>query len=163
MRKPNRRKAICHPDKPHAAKGYCSACYAKWLKEQNPEYAANQKANRKEWLLENPDYEKGYKKEEIARKGGPEYQRRLDLKKLYGITTEYYDRMLESQDGRCAICKQPPSGKRKSLCVDHCHETGEIRGLLCLACNWGLGYFKDSVENLHQAVSYLQQTKGSGN
>jgi len=70
MRKPNRRKAKCHPDRPHASRGYCGSCYAKWLKENNPQFAVNQAAVRKKWIENNPDYERTYKQQELKRKGG---------------------------------------------------------------------------------------------
>lgn len=67
--------------------------------------------------------------------------------------------LLEQQNGRCAICKtKDPSSRRKSssyFCVDHCHFTGKVRGLLCSPCNSALGFFKDKKENLLEAISYL--------
>lgn len=56
----------------------------------------------------------------------------------------------------CKICNQSCSSGYK-LSVDHCHLTGEIRGLLCLRCNKGLGYFKDNPEFLSKAIKYLGQ------
>jgi hypothetical protein len=53
----------------------------------------------------------------------------------------------------CAICRQPSVGQR--LSIDHCHETGIVRGLLCSPCNLGLGSFRDSVERLESAIRYL--------
>lgn len=158
MRK-NKTKAKCHPDKSHAARGFCASCYAKWLKSNNPEFAESQRKSRKEWLAKNPDYERNYKNEEIKKKGGSAYQRKLDLKKNYGLTVEQYDKMVVDQGGLCAICGKTPSGKRKLLCVDHCHRSGQIRGLLCLSCNCGLGYFKDSVDLLKKAVVYLEKSE----
>jgi len=64
--------------------------------------------------------------------------------------------MLKEQGGGCAICGETKPLKGKNyLCVDHCHETGEVRGILCHACNTGLGKFKDSPELLHTAINYL--------
>ena len=77
------------------------------------------------------------------------------LQHKYGLTLDEYRRMVEAQDGRCAICRAPPPcGKR--LYVDHCHESGRVRGLLCNNCNRGLGCFKDSPEFLLAAKDYLQ-------
>lgn len=59
--------------------------------------------------------------------------RRARLKRLFGITWEQYDQMLSSQGGVCALCGDPPKGKR--LAVDHDHKTGKVRGLLCSFCN----------------------------
>jgi hypothetical protein len=63
-------------------------------------------------------------------------------------------KLFEEQNGCCAICKEPESRDRE-LALDHCHDTGEIRGLLCSACNTGIGLFKDSPERLVAASEYL--------
>jgi hypothetical protein len=76
------------------------------------------------------------------------------FKNLYGITQEDYREMNEKQSGRCAICQTIPE---KRLVVDHCHNTGRVRGLLCYDCNHGLGKFRDNVEFLLEAASYLQK------
>ena len=75
----------------------------------------------------------------------------------YGITNADYEEMLTAQRGLCKICGNPSTGKGKyRLSVDHCHETGKVRGLLCLLCNSGLGKFKDSPSLLDRAISYLE-------
>jgi hypothetical protein len=85
------------------------------------------------------------------------------LKSRYGITLIEYKEMLEQQNGVCAICGEPETAKKRNsdeprlLAVDHDHETGEIRGLLCTGCNQGLGSFRDSVYNLNAAARYLLQ------
>lgn len=73
--------------------------------------------------------------------------------RLYGLTEDEYQAMLGVQDGRCAMCGQ--SMKRPH--VDHDHETGKVRGLLCKGCNTGLGQFNDSIDSLLDAVAYLQR------
>ncbi len=82
--------------------------------------------------------------------GGKDY----NLFKNYGITLEQYNQMSEEQNGLCLICKQP-SGNRK-LAVDHNHQTGEIRGLLCMKCNLGLGMFRHNTLILFEAIKYLK-------
>lgn len=75
----------------------------------------------------------------------------------YGITQEEYDARLLAQGGKCAICRTTdPGGRGNNWNIDHCHETGEIRGLLCWSCNTGLGKFKDSKELLKNAYDYLR-------
>lgn len=71
-----------------------------------------------------------------------ELERRQDqkLRYKYGITVKQYNEMLSDQQGECAICRRPP-GKRK-LSVDHCHESGRVRALLCAACNRSVGYYE---------------------
>ena len=77
--------------------------------------------------------------------------------KRYGINKDGYNTMFEKQQGCCAICNTHQSNLKRSLAVDHCHETGKIRGLLCTNCNIGLGNFKDSLVNLNMAVFYLSK------
>src|SRR3990167_5597356 len=70
-----------------------------------------------------------------------------DLRVNFNISMEFYESMFRGQNGGCAICKKQNTDGRR-LHVDHDHKTGRIRGLLCYRCNSGLGYFKDSKENL---------------
>ncbi len=77
-----------------------------------------------------------------------------NLRKNYGITAADYDAMLVEQSGACAICLRPPrDGKR--LAVDHDHESGAIRALLCTTCNVGLGFFEHRPDLLREAIEYL--------
>ena len=75
----------------------------------------------------------------------------------YGITLQQFKDMESDQDGLCAICGNAPSGKKKVLCVDHCHTTGMVRGLLCDDCNNVLGRAKDNIYHLLSSVEYLQK------
>lgn len=77
------------------------------------------------------------------------------LKRTYGITQNEYQEMFDEQDGVCAICGDPPEGRY--LCVDHDHETGDIRSLLCHNCNAGLGNLKDDIERVRKAADYLER------
>ena len=78
-----------------------------------------------------------------------------NLKRYYGITLDDYLEILEAQNGRCAICgTDVPSGKG-TFHVDHCHDSGQVRGLLCHSCNVGLGHFKDQESLLLKAALYL--------
>ena len=87
------------------------------------------------------------------------------LKMLFGITLEDYDRMLAEQNGVCAICEQPEravhrkNGKVKQLAIDHCHESGAVRGLLCSLCNTALGLFQDDSDLLAKAMRYLAHSE----
>lgn len=82
------------------------------------------------------------------------------LRRAYGMSEADYNMLLASQNGLCGICKTDKSWNNKSthFFVDHCHETGKVRGLLCDGCNRGLGYFKDSKESLSAAIKYLEAT-----
>ena len=80
--------------------------------------------------------------------------RKYMYKTLYGITQEDYNLLLEKQDGKCAICKRPPK-EGKILCVDHCHGTGKVRGLLCHGCNTAIGKL-GGIDGLEAALDYLR-------
>lgn len=75
----------------------------------------------------------------------------------YGLGAEDYAALERSQDGRCAICRTNEPGSRSGVWhVDHCHETGAVRGLLCTGCNTGLGIFRDDRDRLAAAIKYLE-------
>ena len=76
------------------------------------------------------------------------------IKKRYGIVPEEYDILLEKQGGACIICGDIPTNRR--LDIDHDHNTGEIRGLLCNKCNRGLSIFRESSELMRLAACYLE-------
>lgn len=82
-----------------------------------------------------------------------------DLKKAFGISLEDYRALHDEQNGVCVICKKPETdfrrGKKLPLCVDHCHETGEVRALLCGACNKGIGYLRDNSDLVRVAADSL--------
>jgi hypothetical protein len=80
---------------------------------------------------------------------------------LYQLSIEDYDEMLKRQENCCAICGVDKAGGKGSWHIDHDHKTGKVRGLLCSRCNLGLGYFKDSPENLKQAIAYLEANDGT--
>ncbi len=99
---------------------------------------------------------------ESAKRGqNPLFYRDRDLRKTFGVTLAQYMEMLEAQGGVCASCHRPERekrfGKLRWLSVDHCHTTGEIRGLLCGNCNRGIGKFKDSPELLRKGADYLER------
>lgn len=77
------------------------------------------------------------------------------LKRRFGLTLTDFERLLKVQGSKCAICGATYSYGGQRLAVDHDHKTGEIRGLLCKACNVGLGNFNESVEILEKAVQYV--------
>jgi hypothetical protein len=78
----------------------------------------------------------------------------------YGISTEEYERLYDLQLGRCGICLTPLT-ETKKIHVDHHHETGVVRGLLCNLCNPGLGFFQDDIHILERAVAYLRTSMSS--
>lgn len=85
-------------------------------------------------------------------------ERERHLIKKYGITEADYQGMLDSQNGECAICGR---SQDKSFDVDHDHETGNVRGLLCTNCNRMIGYAHDDPERLETAAEYLRSSRKS--
>lgn len=88
-----------------------------------------------------------------------ELKRRAVLRKKYGMTLESYEALLTAQDSKCAICNLDVKYHRRALNVDHCHETGRVRGLLCDDCNIALGKFKDDISSLLRAAEYLATSR----
>lgn len=87
-------------------------------------------------------------------------EKRLEwgVRHRYGIPIEEQRRLRASAAGLCQICGEPdPLGRR--LALDHCHETGKARGMLCGLCNRGLGWFQDSPERLSAAIAYLERSR----
>lgn len=81
------------------------------------------------------------------------------IKRLYGISEAQYEYMVALQSGKCKICKTSDLGRYDRLVIDHYHINGNVRGLLCNNCNTGLGLFKDSIDNLNEAINYLKNAK----
>lgn len=74
----------------------------------------------------------------------------------YGLTLHEYTELIEAQGGVCLICRRNPEEMNRRFAVDHCHETGRIRGILCTACNSGLGMFGEDPDRLRRAIAYLE-------
>jgi len=96
------------------------------------------------------------------RERNPDNDANKTLKRKYGITLEEYDRLFTAQGGVCALCKKPESVRRRKrdegrerLAVDHCHDTGRVRGLLCFKCNTAIGALGDTEESAQRVVEYL--------
>lgn len=116
--------------------GQCKQCHRSLPSQQGP---ARRRVSR-EWY----------------RRNGPARSRQA----LYGLSPEMYDEMLKRQGDVCAICGNPETrtyrGHPVSLAVDHCHETNEIRGLLCGNCNVAIGMLRHDVALLDKARNYLE-------
>lgn len=135
---------------------------------QKAEYDRKYRARNREMVLANKKAYREANKDKCRlsqdrwRKENKEWVKDRGFKKhlisSYGITIDDYLEMHESHAGLCGICGQPEKNGRR-LSVDHDHDTGAIRGLLCSLCNRGLGQFKDSVPLLCRAIAYLTKTK----
>lgn len=110
------------------------------------------------WNKANPEKYAANKKKSAQKHPRPSKNSVLKFK--FGITADQFNSLLKTQGGVCAICKKfevikTKEGRAKSLAVDHCHSTGKVRGLLCQFCNQGLGFFKDNIFLLEDAINYL--------
>jgi len=112
-------------------------------------------------VYKDPEYRKKYRKRNKERhkenlrkwrKSNKESVRGYQLKSLYNLSLEDYENLLLKQDNKCQICE-----KEKKLVVDHCHNSGKVRGLLCYGCNTSLGQFKDDTSLLRRAITYLER------
>lgn len=86
-----------------------------------------------------------------------------DRQRKFGISRQEYAELFHKQNGVCAICNNAETatrmGKIKALAVDHCHDTGMVRGLLCSDCNTGIGKLKEDPEILRAALQYLGHSR----
>ncbi len=143
------RPIICgHPDRKHLAKGMCRSC---WHKDR---YKGEERLK----LL---------RKIKAAYDSGKYAESTLKCRlRLYSITPQEFKETLHNQDNKCAVCGNPETGKRygktPSLSVDHNHDTGKVRGLLCQDCNRMIGIAKENTKTLRAAALYLEISKAFG-
>ena len=126
--------------------GYCRDCKIKYFP------SIKYRETWKEYYLKNAEKIKEYAR--TYAKENKEKRKKRDLMKFYGITIEDFHKLEKRQNNKCAICGQVNSDGK--LYIDHCHNTGKVRGLLCLYCNTGIGYFRDNIEFLLKAMNYLR-------
>lgn len=140
------RKYAKSPHLPAIPKWQCIVCETKRTYEWQEKNAARCKENvKKRW----------------ARKSRELMDQRRNWQ--YGITNEIYEALLSSQGGGCGICGRKENisrkGKPRAMSVDHCHETGAVRGLLCNNCNAAIGHLQDDVEIVLKAALYLERSQ----
>lgn len=122
---------------------------AREYRENNKEKLCRQ---RREWAKRNPK-----RNAELAKKS---YLKNVELirprlqRQRWNLSEEQHSRLFKNQNGVCAICKEACK-TRKILAIDHDHSNGMMRGLLCMRCNTGLGYFRDNTDLLSEAIDYL--------
>jgi hypothetical protein len=134
-------------------KRYYANNKTKWAeyRKQNREAINGEKRRRYHSDPKTNAYYKNMAK--LWKKNNPDKALDQDLK-LYGIGIDEYRKMLADQGDCCAICGSKKSKKR--LCVDHCHKTKAVRGLLCHRCNFAIGLFKDNQSLLIKAAKYIE-------
>lgn len=114
-------------------------------------------ANAKSWAERNPERRKAIQNAWNRRNRAK--MKDCHLQREYGISLEQYKEWLAAQKECCAICKRHQSEFKIALAVDHDHETGEVRGLLCKQCNIGIGLLGESRQNLTAAIEYLSSVE----
>ena len=110
------------------------------------------KATAQRWYAENPDRWKETRDPAKHRANSKKHWEKRGLYLKYGITQDELDAQVAVQNGVCAVCGQEPD----KLHIDHNHDTGKVRGLLCGNCNRALGLMYDDVESLEHAIAYLK-------
>ena len=127
-------------------------------KARDAEYRARNRekavARAKKWREDNP--ERYLKLQKDYYQANRDNFRARELMKKFGLTMAAYSEMLAAQGGVCAICAGAQS-HGKSMAVDHDHETGAVRALLCDNCNRGIGLFRDSPELCRAVADYLEK------
>lgn len=139
---------------------FCKVCGVAFSSCKKTSLYCSNKCKYKSWAINNS--EKAKKSQQTWRNKNKQYcrdrQRPYHLKREYGIDEKEYKRLLDKQNGKCAICEtNKPTGKWKVFAVDHCHKTNTIRGILCNECNRGMGLLKDSFVLLRKAAEYIER------
>ncbi len=114
------------------------------------------KKYQKEWR----EAHKGYQAEWTRTHKGRYKEKRKNyfLIKNYGISAEQYNEIFAKQNGRCKICNRHQSEFKRSLAVDHDHNTNKVRGLLCHHCNSAIGHFFENPQIMERAIIYVKET-----
>jgi hypothetical protein len=135
--------------------------YTEWMKRYNrdhrEEYRAYREKNKKRISLRASEWHTKNRSRILEEK------KKRSRMSNYGVSEQDYKVMLSQQDGACAICGKNKNygGPGNCLQIDHCHDKGVVRGLLCSNCNTGLGKFGDDIEIMERAVKYLKTFCGS--
>ena len=163
---------VCGEEKPldeyHKNKGnkdgHLNAC-KKCVLQQSKEYRSENRDKileyKKEYYSrpENKDRRSEYMKDYFSKPENKDREKSRQLQKKYGITLDEYNQMFTDQNGCCAVCGKHESNQVRSLAVDHDHETGEVRELLCTSCNTSLGLLQENEEILLSMLAYIRRHK----
>lgn len=129
----------------------CKKCTSEQNKEYREQPVNLERKNQRQRHRYKNDVEY---RQRVLRKS-KKYRRRHYLKVKFNLTESQVEEMRYGQGNICLICRREFDNETMKHCIDHCHATGEVRGLLCPLCNKGLGLFKDDVVRLQQAIDYL--------
>lgn len=117
------------------------------------------------WREHNPEQQAAYHANYRLKETYKDKEKNHQLLNKYGITLTEYNAIFMAQEGRCAGCEKHQSEFKRALCVDHCHKTDKVRGLLCDDCNIVLGRIRESYQTLYNLAEYLHlhSDDGGGN
>jgi hypothetical protein len=133
-------------------RGQCKACDTARNKAWYQRNRERGIANAKRWQQANAERHNAYQRRYRAEH--PQQLRAGHLRRVFNLSGEQYEALLNAQGGGCALCGREPRPGR-SLHVDHNHKTGAVRGLLCFRCNAGIGQFREDKLRLANAIVYL--------
>jgi len=134
----------------------CIDCNKAAKRERHARNPRPYRERARQWAEENADRRAAYQAEYRQRPEVKRKARNAYFLRTYGVSADDVDDMMDAQNGRCAICGAKPS-RLASMHIDHDHEHGHLRGMLCLSCNQGLGQFRDDPALLLRAIVYLRQ------
>lgn len=137
----------------------CRECHKTRMRSYYQANSAERRAKTAEYAAVNAERVREYRRRYREHRGEAlaASNRAATLMREYGLTPEAYMDLFVAQDGHCAICLAEPKTRR--LCVDHDHETGAVRGLLCPPCNAALGRFGDNEAGVLRVLNYLRNTQ----
>jgi hypothetical protein len=137
--------------------GKCRACGSTDFGTRNRCKPCRAKAAREAWAR-NGDASRAKNRVRMRewRRANPHKRCAQDRRRRYKVDASEFEAMLAAQGHACAVCREPQPN-----CLDHCHETGAFRGVLCRKCNAGLGQFRDDPALLRAAALYVEQRRAS--
>ena len=160
------------PGKQPSISAHCKPCTKERVRARELAKPEQVRATRRLWEERNKEKLSAYQAERRERPGerekakervrrwredNPQRERDNHIRKHYGLPRGSYEKMLEEQNGKCAICEATKPGGKGRFHIDHCHSKGSVRGLLCHNCNILLGHSKDDPDILRKAITYLME------
>lgn len=149
-----KKKAQRHEEFINTASGEFRKCSECLTEMPLTEFSRSSYSNKGRAYLCKSCNQKSCKKRRDADRIEANIRKRLSF---FKITREEYDALHERARGLCEICGTDKSADNRPLGIDHCHESGKIRGILCNKCNWLIGASRENVDILNKAIGYLQE------
>lgn len=148
-----------HPDRKIRSNFMCESCHRKWVRLNRPDQHEKSQRAKRRWDFKNKEKADALKKAYyLDHCVSDEYKQRTKerlFKKQYGLSLADINAMKAAINYQCPSClKFEPT---ITLCVDHCHETGKVRGLLCRSCNSALGRLGDNADGVKRLLAYLEK------